>query len=123
MPRFTEIVVEHFQDPRHRGPLNEPTHVGTIGVPGAGPFFVLQLRVRDQVVEAAAFECNACGATIACGSLLTDWLIQRPVGETQTLSMELLLELAGGLPSDKRHCAAQAVKAFQLALASPILDP
>jgi len=120
MTRFSEIVMDHFQDPRHRGVLPEATHTGTVGEPGRGPYFVLQLRVRNGRVMAASFQCNACGITIACGSLLVEWLQGRPLAECVLFTTTDLTELAGGLPSDKQHCAHMAIAALQAALTPPM---
>jgi len=116
MPRFSDVVMEHFQEPLHRGRLVESTHLGTVGVPGQGAFFVLQLRVVEQVVDAAAFECNACGVTIACGSILTTWVLGKTLKECRSLTWQQLEQQADGLPPDKRHCAVTAVQALQQAL-------
>lgn len=118
MARFSETVMEHVQDPHHRGVLPEATHAGTVGEPGRGAYFVLQLRVQDKRVMAASFQCNACGVTIACGSLLTEWLQDRSVTECVSFTAADLIDLAGGLPPDKQHCPHLAITALRAALSS-----
>ncbi|WP_437202992.1 iron-sulfur cluster assembly scaffold protein [Planctomicrobium sp. SH664] len=115
MSRFTSIVMEHFQEPRNRGPLPDKTHLGVVGTPGAGPFFVLNLKVEDHKIAAATFDCNACGATIASGSVLTEWLIGKSVKESAAMTAAQLADLLGGLPLDKQHCTVSAVQALQQA--------
>ncbi|HWL09956.1 MAG TPA: iron-sulfur cluster assembly scaffold protein [Planctomicrobium sp.] len=120
MPRFSEVLMEHFQEPYNRGILPMATHVGVVGTPGRGPFFVLHLRVAGQHIETARFECNACGVTIACGSLLTQWLPGRRFQECTEFSIQQLAELASGIPPDKQHCAEIAVRALQQALSGSV---
>lgn len=118
MPRFSDTLMEHVQDPQNRGPLPERTHLGVYGQPERGPYFILQLQIKENHVAAARFECNACGITVACGSLLTEWLHNRNWMECQEMTEEKLAQLADGLPSDKQHCAAMAIQSLQLALFS-----
>lgn len=116
MARFSEIVMDHFLDPQNKGPLNGADRIGTVGTPGMGPFFVLYLRHDGSAISHASFECNGCGATIACGSMLTTMLKGKSIEQCMQLS-EGELELAlDGLPSDKRHCVVMAIQALQNAL-------
>ncbi|WP_437187876.1 iron-sulfur cluster assembly scaffold protein [Planctomicrobium sp. SH668] len=113
MNRFSEVVMEHFTDPQNRGELQDPTHVGVYGLPGQGPFFILQLQVLDDVIERARFQCNACGVTIACGSIVTELLTGSLLSNCQDLTREGLEAQAGGLPPDKQHCAETAIQAIR----------
>jgi len=116
MPRFSETVIEHFQNPLHRGPLKNPDRVGLVGSPGGGPFFLLALKLdKDRILE-AKFECHGCGASIATGSILTEALIGIDLDTAANLTTGDLFDALGGMPADKQHCLENAIHALRLAL-------
>lgn len=119
MSRFSETVMEHFSDPQNRGTLEDPDLIGAFGVAGQGPFFTLQLKLCDRRIEQARFECNACGATVASGSVLTELVLGKTLNECRCLTTDDLLQALDGLPADKRYCAQIAIKALQQAIQEP----
>jgi NifU-like protein involved in Fe-S cluster formation len=116
MSRFSDIMMEHFNYPRNQGRLDSPDRVGVAGTPSHGPFMVIMLQVRNDVVVEAKCETHGCGVTIAAGSMLTELLLNRPVVACRTISAEYLAQALGGVPSDKAHAPALAIAALQNAL-------
>lgn len=108
--------MEHVQDPRNRGTLPEASRAGVVGVPGRGPYFTLYLKLNDGCIEAARFQCHGCGATVACGSLLTEMIIGISLERAEKLTAGDLEIHLHGLPVHKRHCAATAIAALKQAL-------
>ena len=51
---------------------------------------------------------DGCGATIACGSILTEMVKNKSLGEALTINAKALIEALGGLPEDHVHCAGLA---------------
>jgi len=119
MGRFSETLMDHFTSPRNSGPLEAPDRVGHAGAPGRGPFMVLHLRLDGGTVAAARFQTYGCGASIAAGSMLTELITGRPVGDCRALTAEALSGALGGFPPDKQHCPALAVAALRDALGPP----
>ena len=117
MSRFSSTVMDHFQDPSNRGKLECPNGVGVVGNPGAGPFFMLGIRVVDGRVAAARFECHGCGALVACGSVLTELIIGNDLASCEKITEQKLLEALDGMPPDKRHWIDTAIQALRLAIA------
>lgn len=71
MQRYSEVIIEHSQFPRHHGVLENPTH----GAKGENPFcgdrVCVQLGVNDDgVIDRAAAESVGCAISIASASLL-----------------------------------------------------
>lgn len=120
MGRFSEKVMEHFQDPANRGGVGKLEHFGSIGVPGAGPYFVLSLSIDQGTILDARFDCHGCGASVASGSMLTTMIRGLTVQACEQLSVADLLQALDGLPPDKHHCAAHAVQALNSALESAL---
>ena len=70
--RYTEIIIEHSQFPRHHGSIENPTHQGDGENPFCGDRVRLQFSVNgDGIIEKAVFESVGCAISTASASLMT----------------------------------------------------
>lgn len=115
---YSQTVLDHFGNPRNVGCPEGATVIGLVGDPSAGPFMRLFLQVDSGKIARAGFETYGCVASIASGSLLTEWLRGKSVDEAHGFSGRTLLKLLGGLPLGKEHCAFTAIEALAKALGS-----
>ena len=83
----------------------------------------MHLKVEEDRISAARFQCHNCGATIATGSMLTELILGRTVAECRELTSAELIEALDGLPPHKRDCAGLAVRALQHALSDEGIVP
>ncbi len=116
MSRYSDIVLDHFSNPRNYGKIPDADYVGTAGVPGRGRFLVLYLKMSGDRIGQVGFVTHGCGATIASGSVLTELISDCSVDECRELSSATLLEELHGLPPDKVYCASFALAALRNAL-------
>ena len=77
---------------------------------------VLQLRLNDGAISGACYRTFGCGPAIAAGSIFTEMIVGRPVEDCLTIKPKDVEVALGGLPSEKRHCAALPVQALRAAL-------
>jgi len=71
MQRYSEIIIEHSQFPRHHGRIENPTHEGQGENPLCGDRISLQFSLgSDGVIEQAAAESVGCAISTASASLL-----------------------------------------------------
>ena len=75
---YSEKVIDHYENPRNVGKLDDSSkNVGTgmVGAPACGDVMRLQIQVNDEgVIEDAKFKTYGCGSAIASSSLLTEWV-------------------------------------------------
>jgi nitrogen fixation NifU-like protein len=116
MPRYSDVLMEHFTHPRNVGRLAHPDAIGVAGTPGDGPYFVLSIRVLEDRIVQSAYQTYGCGPTIASGSLLTELIQDRTLADCLSLTAASLAEALGGVPPDKLHCPALAVGALHAAV-------
>jgi nitrogen fixation NifU-like protein len=109
--------MEHFSEPRNFGRMEGADFVGVAGLPGQGRYLVIYMKLESRRIAEATFHCHGCGATIACGSMLTEMITGKVVDECRELTAGNLIAALGGLPPDKKHCAGFAVQALKNALA------
>lgn len=115
--RFTETLIEHFLEPRNRGTLENPDGTGVSGVPGQGPFIVIQLACRDGIIIQARFNCHNCGVTVASGSVLTELIANKRLDDAWGMSAGDIERALGGVPVDKRHVPETVITALHQAIA------
>src|SRR5688572_4683313 len=116
---YSEKVIEHYENPRNVGSLDQDDeHVGTglVGAPACGDVMRLQIRVNDAgVIEDARFKTFGCGSAIASSSLATEWIKGKKVDEAGKLSnSQIAAEL--NLPPVKIHCSVLAEDAIKSAI-------
>jgi len=116
---YSEKVIDHYENPRNVGQLDETsTNVGTgmVGAPACGDVMRLQIRVNDQgIIEDAKFKTYGCGSAIASSSLLTEWVKGKHLDEAEKIeNTHIAKELA--LPPVKIHCSVLAEDAIKTAV-------
>ena len=116
---YSEKVIDHYENPRNVGKLDDSSkNVGTgmVGAPACGDVMRLQIQVDDQgVIEDAKFKTYGCGSAIASSSLLTEWVKGKHIDDAAEIkNTEIAEELA--LPPVKIHCSVLAEDAIKAAV-------
>jgi len=116
---YSEKVLDHYENPRNVGTLdNNDSSVGTgmVGAPACGDVMRLQIKVGNNgIIEDARFKTYGCGSAIASSSLLTEWVKGKTLAEAQQIkNQEIADELA--LPPVKVHCSVLAEDAIKAAI-------
>ena len=116
---YSEKLVDHYENPRNVGTLDEKAdNVGTgmVGAPACGDVMRLQILVNDQgIIEDAKFKTYGCGSAIASSSLVTAWVKGKTLQEAEQLTnAQIAEELA--LPPVKIHCSFLAEDAIKAAI-------
>lgn len=112
---YSDIVLREAMKPRNMGQMAEADAHGLVHG-SCGDTMEIYLHLEDGKVEEASFVTDGCGATLACGSMLTQMVIGMNVEEAEWVLPEDLLEALGGLPEENVHCAGLAVSTLQNAL-------
>ncbi len=116
---YSDKVIDHYENPRNVGTLDQPDeNVGTglVGAPADGDVMRLQIKVGDDgVIEDARFKTFGCGSAIASSSLATEWLKGKKVEEAETIKNSMIAEELN-LPPVKIHCSVLAEDAIKSAI-------
>jgi len=101
--RYSALVIDHFDHPRHSGQFEPAADVieGTAGRVADGVQFTLSARIAGDVIADVRFRALGCPHCIAAAS----WLSERLVGMSrQELTQWHWREVAAALevPTDKR---------------------
>jgi len=113
---YNATVMDHFQNPRNTGDMENPSCIGLARNSDCGDLLKLYLRIEgDRIVE-AKFKTYGCGAAIASSSKLTEMLIGRTLDSAASLRNTEVADALGGLPAHKVHCSVLAQQATAAAL-------
>lgn len=116
---YSEKVLDHYENPRNVGAIEEDDSVGTgmVGAPACGDVMKLQIKVgAGGIIEDAKFKTYGCGSAIASSSLVTEWVKGKSIEEAAEIkNTHIAEELA--LPPVKIHCSVLAEDAIAAAIA------
>jgi len=113
---YSEIVMDHFANPRNMGDMENPSAVGNVGNPACGDMMRLFLKIENGIIVDAKFKTFGCGAAIASSSMLTEMLKGKTLEEAMKISNEQVVNALGGLPEAKIHCSVMAEEALKAAM-------
>lgn len=114
---YSEKVMDHFENPRNVGEIENPSGVGTVGNAKCGDIMRIYLDVDDKgVINDVKFKTFGCGAAVATSSMATELVKGRTVQEAMLVTNKAVMEALDGLPPVKVHCSLLAEEAIHAAL-------
>jgi nitrogen fixation NifU-like protein len=105
----SELLLEHFRNPRNIGQLPPPATTVDVSNPACGDLLRLSALFEDGKVAEARFQVRGCTASIAAGSALSEWMIGKTRAELQALTVETIDQALGGLEAASKHAAVLCV--------------
>ena len=114
--RYSDVVLDHYQNPRNVGEIKDSAAVAQVGDPATGDVLKISLRIQGDRVVDARFKSFGCTAAIAAGSMATTLVTGRTVAEAGRLTNMDVVAALGGLPDSKMNCSVLAEQAIKEAL-------
>jgi nitrogen fixation protein NifU and related proteins len=114
---YSAQVLEHFQNPRGVGEVENATVSVEVQNPACGDVMRLSLRIVDGRIEEAKFRAQGCVPSVACGSRLVEMLQGLAVDRAAEIRHDELISGVGGLPEASQHASYLAIDALRAALA------
>ena len=105
---FSAKTLQFIEKKENLGRLDDADASGTVHG-WCGDTMQIDLKVSDETIQEARFVTDGCGATIACGSLITIMARERTLSEALKITPDELINALDGLPQDHTHCAELAV--------------
>ena len=114
---YSDKVIDHFQNPRNVGEIEDASGVGTVGNAKCGDMMRLYLKINEeQVIIDCKFKTYGCGAAVASSSMATEMIKAKTVAEAMKLTNKAVMEALDGLPPEKEHCSLLAEETLHAAL-------
>ena len=105
----SELLLEHFRNPRNVGQLPPPAVTIDVSNPACGDLLRLSALFQDDKVVKARFQVRGCTASIAAGSALSEWMIGKTRAQLLGLTAEIIELALGGLEPASKHAALLCV--------------
>ena len=105
---YTDAVMEHFNNPRNVGVIDDPDGTGEVGNPVCGDVMKITIDVEDDVIADVRFQTLGCGAAIATSSIVTEMAKGMSLAEAVAITKDGVAAELGGLPPAKMHCSILA---------------
>jgi nitrogen fixation protein NifU and related proteins len=113
---FSELVLDHFRNPRNAGKLPNASATVQATNPVCGDILELAVRIENGGIAETRFLCRGCTTSIACASFLTERLTGSTLVAATSITAESISEALGGLPPATYHGAQLATDALSLLL-------
>ena len=116
MALYSEKVMDHFENPRNVGKIEDADGIGEVGNAKCGDIMRMYIKVKDNIITDVKFNTFGCGSAIATSSMATELIKGKPVEEALELSNKAVVEALDGLPAYKLHCSVLAEEAVKAAV-------
>ncbi len=113
---YSAKVMDHFQNPRNVGEIEDADGVGEVGNAVCGDIMKIYIKVEDGIIVDVKFKTFGCGSAIATSSMATEMIKGKPIEEALALTNKAVVEALDGLPPQKLHCSVLAEEAVKAAI-------
>ena len=114
---YSDKVLDHFQNPRNVGEIEDANAVGLVGNAKCGDIMQMFMKIEDDKVIDVKFKTFGCGAAVATSSMATELVKGKTINEALQLTNSAVMEALDGLPPVKIHCSVLAEQAIRAAIA------
>jgi len=108
--------MDHFQNPRNVGEIQDADGVGEVGNPVCGDLMTFYIKVKDNVIQDVKYKTFGCGAAIAVSSMVSEMAKGKTIEEALDITNALVAKELGGLPPNKMHCSNLGADALHKAI-------
>jgi nitrogen fixation NifU-like protein len=115
---FIDNILDHFENPRHHGEMEDASVTIRGGNPGCGDLIVAYLKVdgpEDRITD-VSFEGDGCTISQAAASILSDEIIGKTLAEVEAMDHEAFIEdLGREVVINRLRCATLALNTVKAA--------
>ena len=113
---YSENVMDHFQNPRNLGKMDDADGIGEVGNAKCGDIMKMYIKVKDGIITDVKFNTFGCGSAIASSSMATEMIKGKSIDQALELSNKAVVDALDGLPTHKIHCSVLAEEAVKAAV-------
>jgi nitrogen fixation NifU-like protein len=122
---YQEHILDHYEDPFHRGRCARCTHVHEDTNPLCGDVIRMELRIDDRgTMKEIFFNGDGCCISQAAASMLVEKFDGKHIDEVKRFTAQDMLDLFGArLTPNRQKCALLSWRVLQAAIYSPLGSP
>ena len=112
-----EFILDHYENPRHKGALENADAMVEGGNPGCGDIVKVYLKVDENGRISASFEGEGCTISQASASFLMDEVNGKTLEEVLAIDHEALMENLGKeIVQQRTRCATLSLDTLRAAI-------
>ncbi|HMO58764.1 MAG TPA: iron-sulfur cluster assembly scaffold protein [Roseiflexaceae bacterium] len=114
-----EYLLDHYQNPRNSGTLEDADVTMPGGNPGCGDVVTIYLKVDQahDAIERVTFEGQGCTISQAAASILTELVAERPLSAIEAMDFNDMIDLLGrDVVNSRPRCATLALGTLKAAI-------
>lgn len=121
---YQEHVLDHYEDPYHRGHCQRPTHAHEDDNPLCGDVVRIELELdAEGKIRDVWFNGDGCCISQASASMLIERMEGKTVEEVKQFTAQDMLELFGApLTPNRQKCCLLSWRVLQSAIYAPLDD-
>ncbi len=112
---YSDKVIELAYEPLNVGEMDDPDAIALVQGE-CGDRMTISIKIKDGRIDTIRFLTDGCGATLACGSAVTEIAKGRSIWEARKIHPQTVIQFLDGLPDSHLHCATLAVQALRRTL-------
>ena len=116
---YIELLLDHYENPRYSGKLDDADIVLGGGNPGCGDIVTMYLKIDDEerVVD-VSFEGEGCTISQAGASVVTEMVKGKPLSEIEEMDLNTMIdELGRDVVISRTRCATLGLGTIKGAIA------
>jgi nitrogen fixation NifU-like protein len=114
---YQDLILDHYRNPRNHGRLEHRTHHAKARNPTCGDELTMDIKVKNDKLEAVRFEGVGCAISQASASLLTEAIVGMKVDDVRALGPDFIFKFLGiSLSPGRIKCGLLPLEAVQKAL-------
>lgn len=103
---YKDIIIDHYQNPRNFGDLENPTVKKRLENALCGDMVEMQVKIYDNKIDDLRFKGIGCAICIATSSMLTEKVKGMTLSDIEKLNKDDILEMLGvTLMPNRMKCA------------------
>lgn len=112
-----EFILDHYENPRHKGVLEDADAMVEGGNPGCGDVIKVYLKVNAEGRLTTTFEGEGCTISQASASFLMDEVNGKTLEEVLAIDHETLMENLGKeIVQQRTRCATLSLDTLRAAI-------
>ena len=116
MLEYSEKLLEHFENPKNVGVIEDADGVGRVTSDVCGDLILLYIKVKDERIVDIKYKTFGCAAAIASGSALTEMAKGLTIEEALKITKADVIRELDGMPEPKVHCSLLATDGLRQAI-------
>jgi nitrogen fixation protein NifU and related proteins len=113
-----QVILDHYENPRHYGAREDPDVVQKGGNPGCGDIITIYLKLDDDgTIRDVSFDGEGCIISQATTSMITDIVLGKTAEEVEKMNPDVITDLIGkDLALTRPRCATLGITTIKQAI-------